>query len=1182
VDPALRELIETTPAGVDAEVVARLADPRRLPPGFRLVSRFGTVVTGRVPQERLEATWAHEAILSLKAPRNYHDWELPPEDFHDLDPEDTEAISPLPGDGAERTPKQGTGRGVVVGICDWGIDFAHDVFRNADGSTRFLAIWHQSAPSGDDSPAPYGYGAQYGREAINAALATDEPYQTLGYHCSLGDPSGRGSHGTVVASIAAGNGRAPGAMRSAASEAELAFVHLSAGRNPGLYNLGDSVRLLEALDFVRRIAEERDLPWVCNFSLGKTGGPHDATTLVEQAIDALVTERPGRIVVMSTGNYHSHGTHTSGPIAEGERKVMTWDVHPSDRTQNELEVWYSGTDRLRVALRSPDGETVVRAGLGERRPILYRGEEVGRLYHRFRDPNNLDHHIDIFLERQAPAGRWQVMLQGQEVSRGLYHGWIERDPGPLSNQSHFGRGSVSRECTTGTICNGFHSIATGAYDAHDPAGPLTDFSSGGRLRSGRFKPDIVAPGYRVIAARSAPAGAGFPENGQRRSSGTSMAAPHVTGAAAAVMQAAGRPLSIAEVRSILFSNTHERRQPGPDEPRLGYGRLDLDAALEAARTCRRTRTREQSPGEIGRIIRESPAMPSEPPVDVVEPLPALPRETPDLLHKSEPGRDSESPDLAPALAPPGVGVPEQAGTADETAVRESLEGHPPLRPLPLSASVGEDAPNRAADLRALGERLQELGLMTDAERQGGGGSEESEVATDEAVSRILDALGRFQERRGLPASSLLEPGSDTHRLLMRPDLPVPRDISLEAPVGRIGKGEGNRVDDLVGIQERLRELGYLEKLDPAIAAGTEYGELPEAAIPRTIAAIEAFQRRACPEADGCISPGDCTLFALEDPSYGTLTLPAAGPASRGVDLDDRLAAGAEEQRLVKAILRADAEEAPGEHPSRLRTGAGLPLWFGPAALDAVQALEILAGDSGLAGEHGLDEAAIGEMRARSGRTATLYREILRTQVPAGLTEGRLQRAIEAYSRVHGASVQEATGLSGGDLGRLFRSAWLQRWLESNRSADWEEDPWEEDPWEEDPWEEDAVAVAESLGLRAEELDRYAQLEVNNPGSVLPEEISAFRAKSILTHPLAQGVRELMTGSAAPGPRLRELVRTARELGHGLDEEEIVILAADLHRHDGVEAIEIMDQDEASGESGYAHRVLGHWRALKEV
>jgi len=58
---------------------------------------------------------------------------------------------------------------------------------------------------------------------------------------------------------------------------------------------------------------------------------------------------------------------------------------------------------------------------------------------------------------------------------------------------------------------------------------LAPFSSGGPTRDGRQKPDLLAPGMDILAARSTPVGE-VAAGATTRKSGTSMAASHVTGA----------------------------------------------------------------------------------------------------------------------------------------------------------------------------------------------------------------------------------------------------------------------------------------------------------------------------------------------------------------------------------------------------------------------------------------------------------------------------------------------------------------------------------------------------------------------------------------------------------------------------------------------------------------------------
>ncbi|MBI2689500.1 MAG: S8 family serine peptidase [Acidobacteria bacterium] len=520
------------------------------------------IVTGRIPISRVEAVRAQPFVQSLKAARR-----LRPS----LD-------ATVPEIGADQLPAGGAaggGKGAIVGIVDFGGDFAHRNFRKNDGTTRMLAIWDQNGSVSVGSP--FGFGRVFRTAEINAALATADPYGTLGYAPSTNP---QGDHGTHVMDIAAGNGNGSG-QRGVAPNADLIFVEVAAtdvpfsGPQAVGKNFGDSVQLLEALQFIFNEAGAR--PCAINVSLGTNGGPHDGSTLVETGIDRLLAAAPNRAVCIAASNSFSDGIHAQGNVPAGGRADLIWRIGPDDVTGNELDLWYAGADRLAVELIAPDGTSVVRVEPGQTRTLTSNGQLVALVANRLDDPNNHDNNIGVFLESSLPAGDWTLRLHGVTVTNGAFHAWIERDD---AGQSTFAPPN-DNSMTIGSISCGRNTIVVGSYDAHKAAKPISFFSSSGPTRDGRQKPEISAPGHNVMAARSRSV------TGITRMSGTSMASPAVTGTAALVLAqalAAGRSLSIGEIRDALTGTARKNPPNGLPvwDPRYGFGRISAVAAVNQA------------------------------------------------------------------------------------------------------------------------------------------------------------------------------------------------------------------------------------------------------------------------------------------------------------------------------------------------------------------------------------------------------------------------------------------------------------------------------------------------------------------------------------------------------------------------------------------------------------------------
>ncbi|MCW3838991.1 S8 family serine peptidase [Micromonospora yasonensis] len=128
----------------------------------------------------------------------------------------------------------------------------------------------------------------------------------------------------------------------------------------------------------------------------------------------------------------------------------------------------------------------------------------------------------------------------------------------------------------GTPSAAASALTVGAVDKQDR---LAYFSSTGPLvRSGALKPDITAPGVNITAARSQQmtSGSGL----YRTISGTSMATPHVSGAAAILAQR-HPDWSGAQLKEALMSSA-KGLAAGYTPYEVGTGRLDVAAAVRTS------------------------------------------------------------------------------------------------------------------------------------------------------------------------------------------------------------------------------------------------------------------------------------------------------------------------------------------------------------------------------------------------------------------------------------------------------------------------------------------------------------------------------------------------------------------------------------------------------------------------
>ena len=569
-------------------------------------ARKSNLVTARVPLSKIKDILGRDNVTyihlgeSLSAPT--------PE----VSPKKAGTPSPsLRRFGTEQQRKKA--ENVLIGIIDvQGFDFSHPDFLDAKHKTRFLRIWDQA---GTTRPHPSGgkqfaYGSEFHQEHLNAAIAESPRLNIPAYELERQSQMEAGSHGTHVASIAAGNrGVCPNAMLAGVL---ISLPKADQDRRQSFY---DSTRIADAVDYLIQLADklsdERKIPirLSINISLGTNGHAHDGSSAISRWIDAAMAV-PGRCVSVAAGNAGQETAafegdsgfvmgriHTSGHIpARDLVKDVEWLVVGNgiaDISENELEIWYSPQDRFDVLLRPPNSDHWI-GPIKPRQFIENRQLKDGSfisIYNELYYPANGANYISIYLSPLlsekgivgVPAGRWTVRLHGREVRDGRYHGWIERDdPRPQGRQgtremwrfpSFFSQSSNVDNSSVSSLACGRRVLSVANLD--DALERINITSSQGPTRDERNKPDTAAPGTNVIAAK----GFAGTDDLWVSMSGTSMASPFVAGVAG-LMLGIEPKLTAAQIEGIIIRTA--RPLPGATFKWLndaGFGRIDPNACL---------------------------------------------------------------------------------------------------------------------------------------------------------------------------------------------------------------------------------------------------------------------------------------------------------------------------------------------------------------------------------------------------------------------------------------------------------------------------------------------------------------------------------------------------------------------------------------------------------------------------
>jgi endonuclease G len=467
----------------------------------------------------------------------------------------------------------------LVALIDDGIDLLHEAFLDANGKSRVIGVWDQTATG--TPPTGFAFGTYHDADQIAGYVAAGKVPDALGRN----EPGfgADGGHGTHVASIAVGR-KGLHFAGGVAPEAKLLVVIASSDQPTGY-----SDAHIAALSFIDTIATQLGLPVVVNVSQGMNAGAHDGQSGLEAAFNEFSgngRNRRGRIVVKSAGNEGEKAGHAEMSLNAGATEELSWTCKPvpSVMQRQRLELWWNASDTYRFRLRAPSGMTSEEVHDANRQATGRLG--TGAKFEMVLTKRHADNGASLLAIDFGDStglvadGEWTLEVTAREVqSRTPIHAWFERHVSPPVFQSF-----QQRKTTLSVPGTAQHVITVGAIDVSKAApGQRTPvmtprFSSLGPTRDDKWrKPDVVAPGVGINAAKSGTA------NGIVQMSGTSMAAPHVTGVVALLLSKAAKstdqwPTS-SQVLSLLQQTTHDYN--GNWTEGQGYGVVDVQKLFKA-------------------------------------------------------------------------------------------------------------------------------------------------------------------------------------------------------------------------------------------------------------------------------------------------------------------------------------------------------------------------------------------------------------------------------------------------------------------------------------------------------------------------------------------------------------------------------------------------------------------------
>ena len=379
-----------------------------------------------------------------------------------------------------------TGRDILIGFIDTGINYLLDIFRFEDGTSKIRAIWDQSFT--EEENTFFDYGRVYDTNEINKALSVDNPFDIV----KTVDSSG---HGTSLASL----------VSAIASDAEMVVVKLKEAKKSlkRFYGIDENILcyadtdIMAGILFLEDIARRENKPLVICMGIGTNQGEHEGRGYIGDVINEL-SNSPGIAVVVAGGNELTKRHHFRGDILindELEDSVEEIELNIGANIKGAfLEIWTQNPNDISIGIISPTGEVI---------PMIMNNNNNSELVRLLFDNTSIlvayDNNVSssgnalVYVRFFYPKeGIWKLRIYENSLIEGRYDIWLPIS-GLINSRYEFVKSSP--DTTLSQIANVPYAITVSGYN-HRSGGIYVD-SSRGYTFDERIKPDIAAPAVDI-------------------------------------------------------------------------------------------------------------------------------------------------------------------------------------------------------------------------------------------------------------------------------------------------------------------------------------------------------------------------------------------------------------------------------------------------------------------------------------------------------------------------------------------------------------------------------------------------------------------------------------------------------------------------------------------------------------